>query len=205
MTSEELYASLSKQKFSFDPKHVDAFYDELALKPGAKVYDPFAGTGIVGIVGAIRGFATTNVEIDPYNYRLMLNNYQLLRSANTQFLEPVNILGNNLSPEYPNSHFDAVITSPPFTFAENGQPFQSLDEYNGYYSYLKELFRKIYGSLKPEAQMVVVIGNDRFEGKTVNIVATFRAIMGDIGYNETKIFQKPNSAHGTHYIYYTKS
>jgi len=97
--------------------HLVEFLVEKYTKPGDIVLDPMAGTGILGVIAALRGRNAIQVEIEPRFYEWMEK--ARLNVENTPILgrkgKIINILGDarKLS-ELLSQNINTIITSPPY-------------------------------------------------------------------------------------------
>jgi len=106
--------------------HLVEFLIDKFTKPGNIVLDPMAGTGILGVIAALRGRNTIQVEIEPRFYEWMEKARQNVEKTPTlgrkgwivnilgdarklsELLKQVGVIVTNYSV------VDAVITSPPY-------------------------------------------------------------------------------------------
>jgi DNA modification methylase len=99
--------------------HLVEFLIDKYTKPGDTVLDPMAGTGILGVIAALRGRNAIQVDIEPRFYEWMEKARQSVEKTPTLGRKGriVNILGDARRLSELLEHVDAVITSPPYANA----------------------------------------------------------------------------------------
>jgi hypothetical protein len=115
------YAALMPEEARQHPAKYNTELVELLLErhtePGDMVLDPMAGTGVLGVVAALKGRNAVQVELEPKYMEWMEKARENVEKLNT--LTPkgriVNILGDSRRlTELLAEHVSTIITSPPF-------------------------------------------------------------------------------------------
>jgi DNA modification methylase len=96
--------------------HLVEFLIDKYTKPGDTVLDPMAGTGILGVIAALRGRNAIQVEIEPRFYEWMEKARQNVEKTPTLGRKGwiVNILGDARRLSELLNQVDAIMTSPPY-------------------------------------------------------------------------------------------
>jgi DNA modification methylase len=96
--------------------HLVEFLIDKFTKPGDVVLDPMAGTGILGVIAALRGRNAIQVEIEPRFYEWMEKARQNVEKTSTLGRKGwiVNILGDARKLSELLKQVDAIVTSPPY-------------------------------------------------------------------------------------------
>jgi DNA modification methylase len=96
--------------------HLVEFLIDKYTKPGDIVLDPMAGTGILGVIAALRGRNAIQVEIEPRFYEWMEKARQNVEKIPTLGRKGwiINILGDARRLSELLKHADTIITSPPY-------------------------------------------------------------------------------------------
>jgi DNA modification methylase len=106
--------------------HLVEFLIDKFTKPGDTVLDPMAGTGILGVIAALRGRNAIQVEIEPRFYEWMEKARQNVEKTPTLGRKGwiVNILGDARKLSELLKQVDAIVTSPPYgdTYLGGGDP-----------------------------------------------------------------------------------
>jgi DNA modification methylase len=106
--------------------HLVEFLVDRYTKPGDIVLDPMAGTGILGVIAALRGRNAIQVEIEPRFYEWMERARQNVEKTPTLGRKGwiVNILGDARRLSELLRRVDAIMTSPPYgdTYLGGGDP-----------------------------------------------------------------------------------
>ncbi|MEM3794383.1 MAG: DNA methyltransferase, partial [Thermoprotei archaeon] len=113
---------------------------------GAKLLDPFCGTGTILIEAVDSGLNAYGVDLDPHNVngsRENLNWFQIKKKKATSLV----ILADSrhLDEHFPEDYFDLAVTEPPF-----GPPFNKsvkINEVRAIASRLSELYIRVFNSL----------------------------------------------------------
>jgi len=106
--------------------HLVEFLIDKFTKPGDTVLDPMAGTGILGVIAALRGRNAIQVEIEPRFYEWMEKARQNVEKTPTLGRKGwiVNILGDARKLSELLKQVDVIVTSPPYgdTYLGGGDP-----------------------------------------------------------------------------------
>jgi DNA modification methylase len=108
--------------------HLVEFLVDKFTKPGDIVLDPMAGTGILGVIAALRGRNAMQVEIEPRFYEWMEKARQNVEKTPTLGRKGwiVNIQGDARKLSELLNQVDAIVTSPPYgeTYLGEGDPIK---------------------------------------------------------------------------------
>lgn len=139
------------------PEELVALFVQRDTRPGAVVFDPFAGFGTTLIVAEALGRAAWGVEYDAArvaHVRAQLRQPERMLHGDSRTLAQL-----DLPP------FDLSITSPPF-MTEHDDPMHPLTNYRmpseGYDTYLQQLqsvYSQMLPLMKPAARVVLEVAN----------------------------------------------
>ena len=148
---------------SFSPVLCEVMYKWFTI-PGSRVYDPFAGGLVRGVMAAIMGFNYTGIDINP---KQVESNYE----AFSAFLDRYDVSGTcnwieGNSVEYvPEEKADFILTCPPYynleTYTDIDGDLSLTETYEDFISYYTTIIKSCYNILNDDCFMVWVVSDVR--------------------------------------------
>ncbi len=155
---------------------------KIRLSQGQVICDPFAGAGTFGLQAAVENISSINIESNKKVYLTMKSNFKQLKSKKPGIAQFTLIHVDSEKVKI-DGMISAVITSPPFTLSDTANPPRTIAEYKIYIKKLERIFKRFIPILTREARIIVLIGNDKHNGKTVTISNWFTQALKHIGYH----------------------
>ncbi len=190
----------------FSVQQAVLFLDVLDLKPGETFLDPFAGTGVLAMVAALKGIKSINIENNTKHYGIFQRNAHILRSIRPDIEAPELIFQDSLEmDELPEVIvIDAIITSPPFTLSTTSHPPEELTSYFIHLSDIRSVIAKFKRNLKRGGQVLMEIGNDDLDGVEIRLKEPFIEMMFKEDFEIIGFSPRPDSLVGSYYARFKK-
>jgi len=143
---------------TFNPNYAKAslvLLDNLGVRPGDVVLDPFTGSGADAIFAVLQGAARA-VAIDKFKMPVLCAQYNAYRLG---LADRVDVRqGNVFEPLQPDEQFDLIIANPPFRPMEPESTVQAMMR-DAAHETLRNFFAGVGRHLKPEGRIRMVFSN----------------------------------------------
>jgi methylase of polypeptide subunit release factors len=159
---------------TFNPNYAKAsllLLDNLGVRPGDRVLDPFTGSGADAIFAVLQGAARA-VAIDRFTMPVLCARYNACRLGLEDRVDVRQ--GNLFDPLRPDERFDLVVANPPFRPVDPHSTVEATMR-DAAHATLRRFFAEVGDHLAPDGRMRIVFSN-------AGDVAYFHRLVDEYGF-----------------------
>ncbi len=209
----EFENKLTHLEVGFTSGEISQIIELLNIGWGDTILDPFSGAGTLQTIAGLNGVNSISIENDDATFRVLRENLQIVSSRRPDILCKA-VKGNAFNIDYTQILSEAgirkvsrIITSPPFTFYNGGNPSFDLGSYSQYFDKLGSLFARLNAeALQDRGLIAILVGDDyKANGETVDFKDLFIQSMSlYVGFQHPYVIPSYDKRFNKHWLIYPK-